>query len=142
LDDDDIFLPNKIKLQVQALENNLECKFSCTEGFIGKGVYDKNKKYPLYNREYYWDYISKKIGISVDYPNIIDKNLLLKHNIIICSSVMFNREFVNSLENFKNLKNGEEDYNLWLRCLEKTKCIYIKTPCVYYDNSHGDGQNY
>ena len=55
---------------------------------------------------------------------------------------MINRDFLNSINGFKNLKNGEEDYDLWLRCLEKTNCLYIKTPCMYYDVGHGDGQNY
>lgn len=142
LDDDDVFLPNKIEVQVRALENSALCMFSATEGLIGNGVFKSSIKYPLYNREKHWNYISNKLGISRDYPDIIDKNLLLKHNIIICSSVMVNKDFLNSINGFKNLKNGEEDYDLWLRCLEKTNCLYIKTPCMYYDECHGDGQNY
>ncbi len=142
LDDDDVFLPNKIELQVQALENDSMCLLSATEGLIGNGVFNSSIKYPLYNREKHWNYISNRLGIYQDYPDIIDKNLLLKHNIIICSSVMVNKDFLNSINGFKNLKNGEEDYDLWLRCLEKTYCLYIKIPCVYYDEGHGDGQNY
>ena len=35
-----------------------------------------------------------------------------------------------------------EDYAYWLRALQHTNSIYVKDVCFYYDNGHGDGQNY
>ena len=47
LDDDDIWLPKKLELQFNALENS-NYKMCSTEGLIGEGVYDSSKKYKKY----------------------------------------------------------------------------------------------
>ena len=83
---------------------------SSTEGLIGSGVYDKNKNYPWYF----------KVNYGKSIPRIFDKKAIKKTNLLICSSVMIEREFLNSINGFKNLPISEyEDYELWLRCLEK-----------------------
>ena len=41
-----------------------------------------------------------------------------------------------------NNKLVHTDYDFWLRALEHTNCVYIEDICFYYDNGHGDGQNY
>ena len=46
------------------------------------------------------------------------------------------------INNMKCLKNGQEDYDCWLRALEHTDSVYVRDICFYYDNKHGDGQNY
>jgi glycosyltransferase involved in cell wall biosynthesis len=142
LDDDDEFLPHKLELQIKNLECHRDCLLSASEGLWGNGIYNKYKIYPLYNREHFWEYISNKVNIHDDYPDIINKDFLLKHNVIICSSVVINTNLLNNLQGFKNLPFAQEDYDLWLRCLQNTNCFYEKTPCVYYDSHHGDGQNY
>lgn len=140
LDDDDYFLPDKIDYQVKLMkETGLE--FCATEGIIGNGPFKDTKEYPLYNAVYYRDYILNKIQLN-DYPDIITLDILRKHNIIINSSVIMSRELIDKLNFYKEFKNGEEDYNLWLRVLEVTNCCYHKIPLIYYDLNHGDGQNY
>ena len=141
LDDDDVFLPHKLEVQIQEMEAK-NFLMSCTEGYLGKGFYNSDLKYPLYNREKHWDYISQKLGIKDDYPNIITYEILSKHNIIITSSVILDSNFVRKIGGFPHIKNAEEDYKLWLNSLKYTKCAYIKIPCIYYDENHGDGQNY
>ena len=37
----------------------------------------------------------------------------------------------------KCLKNGEEDYDFWLKTLYRTDIVYVNDICFYYD-----GQNY
>ena len=133
LDDDDIFLPDKIRKQVNFLNYFKNCKMTSTEGFIGSGIYDKNKKYPWYF----------KVNYGKNIPRIVNRKHIEKTNLVICSSVMIEREFLNSLNGFKNLPISEyEDYELWLRCLEKTNSFYIKKPLMYYDQGHGSGQNH
>ena len=53
LDDDDIWLKNKIELQIKQMQDN-KVKMSSTEGFFGYGTYNQNNKYPLYNKEHYF----------------------------------------------------------------------------------------
>ena len=61
---------------------------------------------------------------------------------MICSSVIIEKEILILINNMKYVKNGQEDYDCWLRALEHCNCIYIKDICFYYDLGHGDGQNY
>ena len=53
-DDDDIWFPNKLELQTKAMVE-LSCKMSSTDGLIGDGIYDNNKKYKKYNSEFYYN---------------------------------------------------------------------------------------
>ena len=149
-DDDDYWLPHKIEMQLEAIKKS-KCQMSCTEGLFGTGFYDKNKKYIKYNKIKYFDIIKKKYKNTIfsifferkkDYPQIWNNDFIKIHNCIICSSVLVNKNTLNQINYFKNIKNGREDYDCWLRALKKTNCIYIKKPCVYYDGRHGDGRNY
>lgn len=140
LDDDDIWMSNKLEVQInEMLKNN--SNFSCTDGYIGSGFYDKNKKYKIYNEEFYKKIILKKIELD-KYPDIITKDILNKHNLIITSSVCFHKKILNEIGMMKLIKNGGEiingkkqwqDYDYWLRILEKYECLYVKSPLIYYD---------
>jgi glycosyltransferase involved in cell wall biosynthesis len=146
-DDDDIWLPKKIELQLKVLSET-GCKMSSTDGLIGNGVYDNNKKYSVYNAEYYYNelcYIYKSKGSKLmdnGFPDIWDLNFIKLHNCIICSSVLIDRELLNKINNMKCVRNGQEDYDCWLRALEHTDCAYVTDICFYYDMGHGDGNNY
>ena len=46
LDDDDLWMPEKLEIQLKGMiENN--SKFSSTEGFYGEGRYNKDENYQL-----------------------------------------------------------------------------------------------
>ena len=151
---------------------------SCTDGLIGNGVHNANKKYLPYNAKHNINIvfgISKRnakhninivFGISKrnakhyyrtllsiyikkgsnllrkGFPDIWTLDFLKIHNCIICSSVLIEKDILDKISNFKNVKNGQEDYDCWLRALEHTNCVYVKDICFYYDNNHGNGQNY
>ena len=53
-DDDDIWFPSKIELQLNAMKTT-GCKMSSTDGLFGEGVYDSNKIYKKYNAEHYFN---------------------------------------------------------------------------------------
>ena len=61
LDDDDYWLPNKLELQLSEMKNK-NIGFSCTDGYFGYGIYDKNKEYSVYNAEHHFKKIKKSIG--------------------------------------------------------------------------------
>ena len=46
-DDDDIWFPDKLKLQIARMKET-GCSMSSTEAFIGEGVYDPKKEYNCY----------------------------------------------------------------------------------------------
>ena len=130
-DDDDIWLPHKLELQINAM-NRTGCKMSSTEGFIGNGVYE-NIQYKKHLSEHYFFY--------VNFEEIWNKEYIIPMNYMICSSVIIEKEILDKIDNFKNIR-PPEDYDCWLRALEHTTSVFIKEPCVYYDGNHGYGRNY
>ena len=146
-DDDDIWFSNKIDIQIKAMKDT-GCKLSSTDGLIGHGIYNSTLKYKKYNAEHHYktlQNIYKRKGSNLldnGFPDIWNLNFLKIHNCIICSSVVVEKELLNKINNIKCVKNGIEDYDCWLRVLEHTNSIYVKDICFYYDDKHGDGQNY
>lgn len=146
-DDDDIWFPKKIELQLNAMKKS-GYKMSSTDGFIGNGVYDKNKKYKKYNGEHFYRILqniyrkNKSNLLEKGFPEIWNLEFLKIHNCVICSSVILNKEILDKINNFKNMKPPGEDYDCWLRALNYTDSIYINDVCVYYDSGHGDGRHY
>ena len=156
-DDDDIWLPNKLEIQIKKMIEN-GYKISCTEAYIGYGVYNPSQHYWKYNADYYYHqlkdiYINNgSTTLEYGFPDIWDFTFLQIHNCALVSSVVIEKELLHKINNFEpmdenNTQNcdvwfGKEDWNCWLRALEYTTMLYIKEPCIYYDNSHGDGRDY
>ena len=146
-DDDDIWFPSKIELQLNAMKTT-RCKMSSTDGLYGNGVYDSNKSYKKYNAEHYFStlkniYKNKNSNMMDNgFPKIWTKQFLNIHNCIICSSVLIEREILDRIDNMKCINNGEEDYDCWLKALQHTNSVYVEDVCFYYDGGHGYGQNY
>lgn len=146
-DDDDIWFPHKLEIQIQIMKNT-NYKMSSTDGLIGNGIYNKNIKYNKYLTEFYHKKIInilKKNNIPIinnEIPNIWNKELIKIQNLIITSSVVIEKEILNKINNMQHLQNGKEDHQCWIKALEHTKCIYIKDICFYYDLGHANGKNY
>jgi len=146
LDDDDIWLPSKLSIQVESLESKKH-KLSSTEGYFGEGVFNPDIKYPLYNKEKFYKKIKKRYKSTpfhrnFHYPEIWNLDFIKIHNCIITSSVMVDRELFNNIGGFRGLPNGVGDYDCWLALLNLTDLIYIDTPLFYYDGKHAEGRNY
>ena len=145
-DDDDIWFPEKIEKQIEAMKET-GCKMSCTEGLIGKGVYDKDKNYRKYNSEHYYGIlrnIHRRNGSNLldnGFPYIWDLNFLKIHNCMICSSVILEKEIIDKVGKFVTARQNE-DYKFWLQALEHTNSVYVDDVCFYYDLGHGGGQQY
>jgi len=138
LDDDDYWLPNKLEVQLIAMNEN-RCEMSCTEGLFGYGPYDPTRKYPLYMAD-----VHKKDHVSVgvlSFPKVWNQSFLRIHNFCICSSVVISRQIMREI-GFMSHKRVGEDYEYWLRAMSKTNCVFVDTPQVYYDQGHGSGVFY
>lgn len=143
-DDDDIWFPKKIELQLRAMEET-GCKMSSTEGYIGRGIFNKVRKYKKYNSQYYFKVLNriyKNKLYKYGFPKIWNLDFLKIHNCMVCSSVIVKKELLQKINNFNNVKPPGEDYDCWLRLLEHTDSVYVEEPCFYYDFNHGAGNNY
>ena len=146
-DDDDIWYPEKLEKQIAAMKK-IYTKMSCTDGHIGNGRYNPSQTYKLYLQEFYYDYIKRIYEkaysnfVKNGFPYIFDLASINIHNCIICSSVVVEKELLDSVDRMPLLRNGEEDIGCWKRLLKHTGCYFVSDPCVYYDNAHGDGRAY
>lgn len=156
LDDDDLWFPQKIELQVQAMQNT-GCKMCCTDGLIGYGIYNKNNAYKKYNQEHYFSTLqciyknANSSFLDKGFPDIWKLNDIEIHNCVIASSVLLDKEIINLIGPQREIKMGGDwvngkkvyiDYDYWLRALEHTDCVYLKDICFYYDQGHGNGPCY
>jgi len=161
-DDDDIWFPSKIELQLNAMKIT-GCNMSSTNGFIGIGVFDKNKLYEKLLTEYFFsilrlvsslnqNFLDKGYNLLKDgYPEIWKLDFLKIHNCIIASSVIIHKDIISKIGKQLEIKMGGAlinntivhiDYDYWLRALEYTDNAYVNEICVYYDAGHGSGKNY
>jgi len=146
-DDDDIWFPNKIDIQLKAMRET-GCKMSSTDGLIGNGIFNHTKSYNKYNAENYYIILQNIYNnansnlLKNGFPIIWNLDFLKIHNCVICSSVVIEKSILHKINNMKCIKNGQEDYDCWLGALHHTNNVYVKDICFYYDNGHGDGQNY
>ena len=145
LDDDDIWLENKLFTQIESLENS-DFQFSSTEGYFGNGLFNKIKKYPMYNKEHFYEDIKYKYRKTKylkknKFPNIWDEEFLKIHNCVITSSVVVEKSIFEILGGFRGLPRWA-DYDCWLGLVKLSPIIYIDKPLFYYDDNHGAGQEY
>jgi teichuronic acid biosynthesis glycosyltransferase TuaG len=146
-DDDDIWFPQKLDLQIKAMKES-GCKMSSTDGLIGNCEYNPRKIYKKFNAEHYFYFlinVYRSRGIELpngELPDIWNLDFLNINNCVITSSVLIEKEILNKINNMRCLKNGEEDYDCWLRALEHTNNVYVKDVCFYYNFRHGYIENY
>jgi glycosyltransferase involved in cell wall biosynthesis len=155
-DDDDMWLPNKIELQLKAMRET-GCKMSSTDGFIGEGMYNPQKEYKKYNAEHYYQTLERIYRdrgsnlLNNGFPLIWDLNFLKIHNCMIACSVIIHKDIIKKIGKQCEIPMGGTildnqvvhiDYDYWLRALEHTNSVYVNESCFYYDELHGYGNNY
>jgi len=146
LDDDDLWLPDKISLQLEAMiAKGLE--MCCTEGYMGDGPYDQNRDYPVYHREFYGNFCADFFSErgrrwTGQLPETFSRELIEEHNFVIHSSVLIKRELLDRVGFYREFplggvrEGGEfraEDWDLWMRCAAFGDFLHLNTPLVYYD---------
>ena len=145
LDDDDVWLENKLEIQINQMISE-GYKLSSTEGFYGEGRYVKDKNYLLYNKEKYmkdYKYLFRKTNFikNNQLPKVWDFEFTKIWNCFITSSVIVEKEIFNNLGGFRNLPLWA-DYDCWKGLQQLTNSLYIDIPLFYFDGLHGDGRNY
>jgi teichuronic acid biosynthesis glycosyltransferase TuaG len=111
LDSDDLWVENKLEIQMDcAIKNQVE--------FVYAAAYFINEHGDEYK------------GIT-DVPLSVSFSELLKHNLIICSSVMVKKSLMEGLRFVSD--ELSEDYAMWLMLLQKVPFASgINEPLLYY----------
>jgi glycosyltransferase involved in cell wall biosynthesis len=138
LDDDDLWLPQKLENQIAFMESHPNCVLLGCNGFRWKGTRE------LKNAQLHFE--RKKMFGKINYNNFVNQNYL------ISSSVIFRRNAVEksgSCNEDPSLQPGQ-DYELWLRIgalgeiwnLTEPLVVYRETPATHYNKNHNRHDNY
>ena len=137
-DDDFIWLPNKLTLQINELIKT-NYKMCSSDLYVGNNDYNQYEKYSTYNKDRCYYFIkqlfekkNKKYVFDNGFPNIWNKEFLEINNSMIYSSVLIKKNIIDEIGSFST-KNIHTDYDYWLRCLKKTECLYLETPTIYFN---------
>lgn len=114
LDSDDVWLPSKLKEQIDFMLNN-DYKFSYTD-------------YRIRENNEWLPYIYTG-------PNIVTKRKMYNYCYFSTITVMYDREFVGLIQ-IEDLKKNN-DYAMWLQIIDKTPC-YRLGKCLSYYYKHDD----
>lgn len=140
-DDDDVWLPRKIELQIKRM-NEDKTYFCSTDGYYcdkpwnSENLEDELRndfygKYKQYNAEHYWPRLQELYGGISEFPRIWSYRFILRHNgIILSSAIVYKRvfELVGAFRDL-NMRENPEDYDLWKRIMEEFPLSYIEQPC-------------
>ena len=150
LDDDDIWFPNKLEEQINAMKNS-DYKICCSEALSGEGPYDESKKssYKLFLRERFWNDIliifnkKGKVELLVESMNSghFTLELLKVHNIISMSNIIIEKEIIDKAGVFKLLPYAE-DWDFYMRILQYSDLKYIDKPQTYLNRNPENNINY
>jgi glycosyltransferase involved in cell wall biosynthesis len=137
LDDDDIWLPNKLELQLEAM-NKTGCLMSTTDSYADYEIYNPEKQYKRFYSEIDFEelqQIHRRQGSSLldnGFPEIWNKNFVELHNCCMTSTVIIHKSIIEKTGYMANVYIGQEDWSYWKRVLCHTDSVFIKQACVYY----------
>jgi glycosyltransferase involved in cell wall biosynthesis len=123
LDSDDLWLNEKLKIQVQVLSDHPEIVLVCSDAYILKPGSEEKMDKPYLNDR------NEKAGFLL--------NDVINNNFIITSTCMVRLEVFQRTGGFSEdpVFRGIEDYELWLRIARQYQIQYIPLPLAVYRNS-------
>jgi len=121
LDDDDFWLPNKLKKQNIFLK---DYDFVCSDALINGISYSKNLYYD------YWKMAN---------PNDVNEltfEMVSKHNILINSTVILKKKLLETINGINETVRNGEDHLTWLSILKNdVVCYYVDEPLIDYNTN-------
>lgn len=131
LDADDIWYPDKLEIQIKALEQYPEVGFCCSNFHFKQDDTGKNM-------DHFTSYCEGTRGLIFDEPIIEALPVLLRVNFVGVSTVLVRRSILNKVGFFDLAYRGLEDYDCWLKCAFETPFLVVKASLM---NKYFTGQN-
>lgn len=122
LDDDDEWLPEKTERQMKLFQNNPSC--GLVYGAQNCIYTDRNL---MYTTNPVWQ-------------GDLSERIFIHNDIGTPSQVMIKRSVLDEAGTFDLNLEALQDYDLWIRCCQKTKVAFVKEPCINYYNSVSTNQ--
>lgn len=117
LDHDDVWMPEKLEMQIAVIEDKRDIALICTNAFY---MYDgKKTDKPLLR------------GIKSGY---LKAEIFVPRNAVIQSSILVTRSGFDRIGGLNESPDffAIEDYDFWLRVCGRYPCYYVDKPAVYY----------
>lgn len=144
-DDDDVWLPQKLELQLAAVVGTgLLC--CSTEAYYcaarwpvdaaGWSGAQLAQVFTLYNHEQYRPHHAKVLRSDGSLPQIWNRALLKRHNFAIHSSYLYDKSVYTTVGGYPYKRIGS-DWGLLLKLLKRTDMVYVHEPCLLYDGTPG-----
>jgi len=153
LDDDDVWLPDKLAIQLSTMHAH-GANMSCSDAFAGNGSYSSSQTYRRWLRDYHGPYAvhkameaAEKFGQRYDMsaavenghcensafclPDVWDWSVLIRANFVITTSVVIRRDLLLAAGPFNNKTLGE-DHDLWKICLRLSPLVFVREALVYW----------
>uniref|UniRef100_A0A7S4PPM5 Glycosyltransferase 2-like domain-containing protein n=1 Tax=Guillardia theta TaxID=55529 RepID=A0A7S4PPM5_GUITH len=153
LDDDDVWLPNKLQRQLEVMEQR-GVNMSCSDALAGNGSFVQGKEYQRWLRDAHGPYAVRMVmegarhfGEMYDMeravreghcfhvehclPDVWDWYLLVRANFVITTSFLAKRDLLFAAGPFNNKTLGE-DHDLWKNCLRLSRLAFVREPLVYW----------
>jgi len=115
LDSDDIWLPNKLELQIQSLKKDSRCGWIYTDVCFLGGIND-GKKDSYFTKKYEGDILPK----------------IVQGNFIGTSSVVMTKALFNEAGGFDTSLRYVEDWEFWARVASISPVCFVDEPLVLY----------
>jgi glycosyltransferase involved in cell wall biosynthesis len=124
LDDDDLWLPEKLAKQVDFLSRHPGCVLLGCNGFVWSGQGSWNRELPLY---------FEKLPLGrISYERILEQDYFINSSVIISRKVLRHSGLINE-RLFTG--PGSEDYEFWLRVASLGEAWLMSEPLVVYRDS-------
>jgi glycosyltransferase involved in cell wall biosynthesis len=140
-DDDDVWLPEKIELQLKRMKED-STFFCATEGYFCETPWKSEElenelrshfsgRYKQYNSQHYWPRLQQLYGGIDRFPRIWTPPFIHRHNGIILSSVLVYKKVLDYVGGFRdlNMRENPEDWDLWKRISQEIPISYLEHPC-------------
>jgi len=139
LDADDIWLPDKLKLQMEAIKSNPEVAmvFTDCESFNEKGTVresgTRTQEPPekIDKGSFRGKVLQMQFNDGIELKGNFYEDLL-QGNLMHTSSILLNKEYLNEVGQFDESLLVCEDYELWLRIALKFPLLYINKITAKY----------
>jgi len=130
LDSDDVWLPDKLKLQISAIEKNTEAVlvFTDAEVFNEKGIVRNSFRPSHIEKADCGSFRCRINSFSLNDGSILAGDFyrdLLMGNFIALSTVLIRKELFSRNGGFDESFSIGEDYELWLRIARKNSLLYL-----------------
>jgi|694.fasta_scaffold88206_4 glycosyltransferase involved in cell wall biosynthesis len=137
LDDDDVWLPNKLSLQLDAMKKT-GCQMSTSDAYADYEIYNPTNQYKCFYSQIDFaelQHIHRRQGSNMldnGFPEIWNKKFVELHNCCMTSSVILHKSIVEKVGYMQNVRIGQEDWSYWKKVLDHTDSVFVREPCVYY----------